>query len=368
MESVVSCLYHLQKMLLAIVVGSCLVAVPSGTALSAGRIDAERGKHYRLTKQHGPWMIMVATFRTADKDFPTDGLTPIQAANELVYELRQRGVPAYAVSQADIRDAMARSGFSSASREGHEQSIDDDENTISVLAGNYHAPDDRVAKRTLEQIKKYNPQFMREVKEQNGFLKKTANGVIFRVTPGRKGPLAGAMLSINPLLTPEEAGHKRDNSLLLKLNTGNDLSLMDNKGKYTLVVASFHGKTVKIGKGAKFEEAERNFHATDILDQAASSAWELAQVLRQRENVDAFVWHDQYRSIVTVGSFDSPKDPRIVELAKKFCAKQKEDPASHAPVTVAESITIPREIQPGKKPEKQWIFDLQPKVMEVPRL
>ncbi len=364
-----SWLYRLNRTVLAVVIGACLVALPSGTALSAGKIDAERGKQYRLTKQHGPWMIMVATFRTSDANFPTDGLTPVQAANELVYELRRAGVPAYAVSQADIRDAMSRSGFSLSNREGRDQTIDEDLSTVSVLAGNYPSPDDRTAKNTLEGIKKFNPRFIREVKEQNGFLRKTANGVIFRVTPGRMGPLAGAMFSINPLLTPEEAGRKRDNSLLLKLNSGGDVSLLDNTGKYTLVVASFFGKgkTVKNTTGMTLEEAEKNFQPSDMLDQVASSAWELARLLRQRENIEAYVWHEQYRSVVTVGAFDSPRDPRILELARKFGGKQKEDPNTHAPVHVAEWITVPRTIEPGKPVEKQWIFDLQPRIMEVPQ-
>ena len=77
------------------VVASALLAVRP-----AGAIENERGKTYKLTEKHGPWMIMVASFRNIrEEERKTAGLSAEQAAAELVFELREKGIPAYAYSQ-----------------------------------------------------------------------------------------------------------------------------------------------------------------------------------------------------------------------------------------------------------------------------
>ena len=77
------------------VVASSLLAIPSASA-----IENERGKTYRLTEKHGPWMIMVTSFRNIrEEDRKTEGLSAEEAAAELVFELREKGIPAYTYSQ-----------------------------------------------------------------------------------------------------------------------------------------------------------------------------------------------------------------------------------------------------------------------------
>jgi hypothetical protein len=68
------------------------VVMPSASA----DVEAVRGKKYPLTKKHGPWMIMVASIRDVEEDRRVkDGLSAEEAADELVYQLRQLGIPAY---------------------------------------------------------------------------------------------------------------------------------------------------------------------------------------------------------------------------------------------------------------------------------
>jgi hypothetical protein len=83
--------------------------------VSAARIDATANRTYRITKKHGPWMIMVASFSERHKDVRSaDGLSPSDAASQLVYVLRKRGIPAYTfrMSEADHgnlgRDVLGR--------------------------------------------------------------------------------------------------------------------------------------------------------------------------------------------------------------------------------------------------------------------
>ena len=45
-------------------------------------VEAVRGKRYRLTKRHGPWMIMVADIRDVPPELRKEGgMTALQAAD-----------------------------------------------------------------------------------------------------------------------------------------------------------------------------------------------------------------------------------------------------------------------------------------------
>lgn len=357
---------------LHIVLGIAVAAVlTAGHSLDANRIDAVRGRRYMLTKQHGPWMIHVATFREPPPEARTEGMTPQQAADELVYELRTKGIPAYTFSQGKMYDELAPADPTRRQEEGRYQAH---RKSISVLAGNYKdvssdSKQGRVAQATLEFVKKFHPKFLRRVQQSNGFLNKLSNGGIYRVTPGRPKPLSGAFLTINPLLSPEEARQKKRSPLLLKLNSGMEYSLLENPGNYTLVVASFHGKsTIQLANGED-DKSDNPFKVTNSLDEAAYSAWELANTLRKHEKqFEAYVWHDKYSSVVTVGAFQSPNDPRIKELQEIFRAKRKPHPQTGQQVLLAESLTIPANPPPGTVPDKRWMFDPTPRLIEVPKL
>ncbi|MFN5798477.1 MAG: hypothetical protein ACK5AN_13165, partial [Planctomyces sp.] len=77
-----------------LLLGTALVLC-SCTATQA-EVEAIKGKKYPLTAKHGPWMIMVASLRNVDEDWRKgDGLSAEEAADQLVYELRRTGIPAY---------------------------------------------------------------------------------------------------------------------------------------------------------------------------------------------------------------------------------------------------------------------------------
>lgn len=382
MESVVRNHFRILPSSVVLTVG-VLCVMSQSWGESTDRIDAEKGKKYQLTKQHGPWMIMVANFRPVAEENRTDGMSPAQAADELVYELRSKGIPAYAFPQELIR-ARIMGDENALSQNGLNQQYQTHDEGITVLAGNYGASDDAVAQKTLAYIKKYHPKFMQEVEKPGVYVNKLSNGGRFRKTPGRPEPLSGAFLTVNPALDPDEARLKKDNILLMKLNSGAEYSLLENTGRFTLVIASFEGKSITLSKSArlstasgspvplssanKLEAIKKSFQNSDSLDQAANSAWELAKALRETRNVPAFVWHDQYRSVVTVGSFQSANDPRIAQMAQQFGAKVQEHPETKQQIITAEAVTIPKEIKPGEQPKKHWILDPQPVLMKVPSL
>jgi hypothetical protein len=318
---------------------------------TAARIEAIRGKSYTLTRQHGPWMIMVASFHTTAADGQTDeGKTPLEAANELVYELRTKGIPAYTYEiepESEMLQTVDRLGQPVRRRNLRRVK------SLCVLAGNYPSFEDDVAQKTLVWIKKYDPQCLKE-------------GVTFKPTPGRPLPLSGAFLCMNPLLSPEEVAARRVDPFVRQLNAGVRYSLSENPGEYTLLVAHFGGKSYT---QLKNQPTLLEFLKDNDLDEAARQANDLAAALRQDldpqpespfRNLEAYVWHDLSESIVTVGSFRGPDDPAIQRYLQMFTGSI--DPVTGQIQSRYLAIGGP------KQPSRVWPFIPRPQLIPVPKV
>ncbi len=349
------------KRLSTLVLFSSFLVCALATSSACARIEAIKGKRYELTKRNGPWMIMVASL----KSIPGRKPTAEEAADALVYELRRKGIPAYVYHQKPELEEIRTVDRYGRPRERFYRARED---RVCVLAGNYPSIDDRIAQKTLEYIKSYRP-------------KCWGDKGIYRKTPGHPGPLSRAFLTINPMLSPEEVAKRKRDALLLRLNSGVEYSLLQNKGKYTLVVATFMGKSATCLGDRSVEEVAKKFEVGASLDQAAEDAQTLVHLLRSshvREWLnpayhhlldngvfDAYVFHDRYSSLVTVGSFNSPADPRIPELIRVFGAKQRQDPVTGKMVLTGEMIPLPGP-RPNDPPLKTFLFDPYPRLMEVP--
>ena len=349
--------------------------------IDSRKIEAVRGKRYKLSKQHGPWMIMVASFHEPPPEAKAEGMTPQQAADELVYELRKKGIPAYAFSQGKMQNEL--NTYDRFGRRRRYASYTARQKSICVLAGNYSSEDDRLAQRTKNYVKRFHPRFLRAVdtrtQTDSGLIERFKSGGIYRMTPGRPGPLSGAFLTINPALTPDEVKRRHRDPLLLKLNSGMDYNLLDNPGRFTLVVATSFVKSTTKTNDSEFQKAIKNFKISNSLDESALGAWQLAKTLREgrvpfqhrravvQRNFEAYVYHDHHRSIVTIGSFDSSNDPRIAEFKRIFGAKVKSNPNTGKDVLIAEVMTLP-DLRKRNASLKTWIFDPTPQLIEVPKL
>lgn len=321
----------------------------------AARIDATRGRQYRITKQHGPWMIMVASFSKPHEYSRHDGKTPKEAADELVYALRKKGIPAYTFALDEVEQSIVTTDRTGRSRTA---SLRAQHGNLSVIAGNYESVDDRKGQQTLKYIKQLDLDAL-----NLGSWKKDAR---FRPTPGKPRPFSGAFLTLNPLLSPEEVAQRKRDPLLLKLNSG-EYSIMDNPGKFTLVVASFKGRSLTQVSSRETDD----FKITGSLDDAAERAWIVAKILRegafqkgsrqQGRTFEAYVYHTRYESFVTIGAYDSPDDPRIRQLHEIFRAKTQ-IAQNGRPFTTGESIVIP-----GNPPET-IVFDPNPRLIPVPKI
>ena len=339
------------------------LAVISSTLLSvhsAGAIENERGKTYKLTEKHGPWMIMVASFRNIrEEDRKAEGLSAEEAASELVFELRDKGIPAYTYSQDGKVEKIATQD-----RLGRDDTriFASQRDMICVLAGNYATIDDSVAQKTLNYVKKLHPKF----------LKNTQNGAVVRASGGQKGPLVGAFLTINPLRSPGDVASRRVDDETKFLNSGIDHALVGCKKKYTVKIATFTGKSAVPMQNSRFTRNEGLFEkelqkSTNNIVRAGEDAAQLTRALRQKGYV-AYVYHDKFQSYVTMGGFDSKTDPTIQEIYKAFGAKMKVDPNSKSRT---ESLTAEVLTLPGATPDKPaqtWLFDPVPEIIEVPHI
>lgn len=318
------------------------------------KIDADPNKKYELTNSRGPWMIMVATFHSTSEDAEVqEGKSPEEAASELVLELRQLGLPAYVYSYDPAKEFLTVTD-----RLGREERRKNlrRAKSVCVVAGNYDDINDRVAQDSLEWVKKLNPKCLRE-------------GVVYKPTPGRPGPLSGAFLTINPLLSPEDVEQRRVDPLLVKLNNGERNSLFENKGEYTLVVARFYGKSLTAKVDVPWI---KDFLKDNDLDNAALASRELVTALHgnydresgQFNNVDAYIWHDRDQSMVTVGSFKSANDPAIERYKKAFGPRYVE--VNGQQVFQAAHFGIQGFGEKGDE-KRLWLFEPNPTLMRVPK-
>ncbi|GIX05375.1 MAG: hypothetical protein KatS3mg114_1244 [Planctomycetaceae bacterium] len=332
----------------------CVVAMLGCTwPAELAAVEAVRGKNYALTKQHGPWMIMVASFRNVPKDRRTEGLSAEEAALELVYELRKMGIPAYThatqavVEKIETIDRLGRED---------ERVYVAQWDRICVLAGNWKSIDDKEAQKTLAAIKRYYPKFLRDEK----------SGAVFRVTPGKKGPLGGAFMTLNPLLDPSEVVSSKPDPDLIRLNNSTPYPLIGCKKRYSVQVATFTGTSV-LEKQA--EEFEKHLHDPNAynLNRAGEDAEQLVRALRE-EGIEAYVHHDRYQSIVTIGSFDNPTDPRAQAVILRYGPAYREDPANPGEQRLLPYVHMKKRSDDPNVIPHFWAFDLQPRVIEVPRV
>lgn len=325
----------------------CCLVGGLGQHAVAKSIEAIPGKRYLLTDKHGPWMVMV----TSLEDKPGDeGNAALEAADQMVYQLRRRGIPAYVYQTEEVRER-----FASRDPLGQEQRrvTRAQAGMVAVLAGNYKDADAPLAKSTLAEIrsKKLNLPVMVKSPETG-----KENKILFNFQK--------AFLSRNPLQGLEETTSKVKDPLILKMNSGVDHSLLGNKGKYSLVVASMYGTSQ-----VKAQGGNKTTQKLGGLELAEMEAWQLCQLLNSNQKLkqlgmQAYVYHDRNRSIVTVGSFDTKDDPEIKRATEVFQAKYARNPNTQEDFLKAEWIHL--EGKPGAAPLKSWVFDPIPKLIDVP--
>jgi hypothetical protein len=264
------------------------------------------GGDFALAQDDGPWLIVAASF---------SGEGAQEQAQALAQELRSR----YRL-RAYLHEMNFKFGDEAPGRGLDEYGAPvrrrfrrgDQVNELAVLVGDFPSIDDPDAQKTLERIKSIQPdalnveasqtaQSMAQVRRfQDALLEKVGK-------PRKRGPMAQAFLTRNPLLPREYFVPKGVDPFVAKMNDGVEHSLLDCSGKYSIKVATFRGKTIlqtsaKEDQSAKSFWGRRKIEDDNPLVEAAQNAHLLTEELRAH-GWEAYEFHDRTESIVAIGSF-----------------------------------------------------------------
>ena len=346
---------------------STTVAANPLDLLTLNRVEADPKKSYRLSEEHGPWMIMACSF---------SGEGATEQARELVLELRSRyKLPAYTYKKKfDFTEGTVGLGvdpYGAPLRMRNKRG--DGTVECAVLVGEFPAVDDKKAQTILKRLKYYHPDCLELDKNKATSRSLAALREIQQklLKPGNKKKSRGAMghafVIPNPLLPKDFFVASGVDKFTVRLNKGNKYSLLKCPGKYTVQVAHFTGKVTIDQK--EIQEIEKGRKMESRLDKAGENAEKLCEALREKGH-EAYLLHERYASIVTIGSFDSVGTPRRdgrTEISPEILAIIERFKATKAP-------EVPEAVANGRNPlslsPKSLAgipFDLQPIVVHAPK-
>ena len=319
-------------------------------------VEADANASYTLTEENGPWLILAACF---------GGEEGKKQASDLVLELRQDyNLPAYVHQEAyDYTAPIARSGPEPV-RMRHLNGRKYD--SFAVLVGEFDSLDHPSIEKTLNTIKHAHPKSLDASKtgrttQRLAAFKEWQQKLIKKKSDQKKGPMRQAFVSRNPLLPDEYFNAPAVDAFVRSMNEGVEHSLLKNPGKFTVVVRTFNGNAATdFGSGGK---GSTLVASPERLNQGAELAHKMVAALRKK-GVRAYEFHDRYRSLVTVGEFDTlgqqTRDQGFVysgdiqQTMAKYSAGRAIRPAAHGTQLKANHIDgIP--------------FDVNPHPISVPR-
>jgi hypothetical protein len=292
-----------------------LGVVPDGLAAPAG------ASAYTVTPQAGPWLICVASYSGP----PSQGL-----AEELAQEIRAKfQLPAYVFNRsaeekqrekervARIREAqrqrLIEAGLSPDTKLPVKTIRIEDQ--YAVLVGGYK--DDAAARKALDDVRKLQP----SEKYQQWAYVPDASG---KMHEQPINPFRAAFVCRNPSAPVEKQTDNKPDLRLKEYNADEKYSLLKCPKPWTLVVKSYQGATAVLQQQStpssvmdKMWPGKKN---GELLNAAAKQAHELAGFLH-KFGFEAYVLHTEYSSYVTLGGFDGPDDPKLLQLRQAFVSE-----------------------------------------------
>ena len=239
---------------------------------------------YPLTKEKGPWLVVVKSFQ---------GPQAIELANQLARELRQdHRITTYTFTKRpEQADGPQQAGLERGRVRQYE--------SVAVLAGDFK--DEKEATKVRDKIRKIRPKCI---------TREMTSKYLWEV-----GPLSTAFLVPNPLAPKPQAEKPKADSGLLKFNTGR-YNIFTCPGELSLKVYEFRGAVAFTDEQHK--KLEENIKKGEsLLNAGGEYAERIADQLR-RQGVEAYTYHGHYSSVVCVGHFADPQDPQIEQLAKQL--------------------------------------------------
>jgi hypothetical protein len=293
-----------------------------GLALAAGPARAQTADE--VTPEAGPWLVCVTSYTGPLAKELTEGL---------IQEIKAKhGLPAYSycrsaeerrkeqdrinrIKQQQL-DWLAQAGLPADTKlRGPKTYRIEDQ--YAVLVGGYK--DDDAAAKAAQQVRKWPA-------PPEKFMHQAVQGAAG--ADGQVAPDSERLIPINPFKTafpvrnpslPAEKHAKDDgpDPRLKEYNAGEAYSLLKNRKPWTLAVKSYQGATTIKQEFGTQPAAPKvmGSSAGRVLQAGGMQAHELAEMLRKLK-FEAYVLHTEYSSVVTIGGFDAPDDPRLLQLQR----------------------------------------------------
>ena len=333
----------------------------------AAKVEADPKKDYFLKDSDGNWLALAAKFSDEKAAY---------RAKKLAYELRKAyKMEAFVFKFDPSRNLDAFSAEVDAAKNFHYQTAQSVE--YAVLVGGYPVGDDLELQKTLERLRRCQPESLKDDPASKALAQKFQEMARKDQKYAGYGPMGGAFAVPNPLLPKEFFSQKGIvDSYVEKLNSDGKYSLLNNDKLYTVRVATFSGDVAmyKNTQGPKTDEMKSR------LRYAGLRAAALCEALR-KAGVDAWEFHDRDCSFVTVGAFDTygveqangqiELNPKIAQIMSKYGGKlvNGEDGRSkYRAYTVVVDIPDPEStaLRPKKK-RLELACDLRPVIIVVPQ-
>ena len=314
----------------------------------------------QLRAEHGSYFVLVKSYSRPARPDPNDpGMTARELAEGLAAAVRQAqpAAPVYLFEHVSDEKKTALAAAAAARRQGQAfmasvneyrrssqlQGLDFLEpdnkvrfksfgyrDQIGVFVGGYATEEEAV--RALAVVKKWPPPADNRLLDGAALVRpvnpEKPDG---RTTIERTfiNPFTQAMVVPNPLGPRKENAAVGLDPFIVKLNDQNPYSLLKATKTWTLGVKSFDAPLSFHSDGDKpgvmsNKPAMKGMNG-EALTAAAGQAENLAKALREMRDptgktppLEAFVLHTRYSSLVTVGQFDGPNDPALLETRRQL--------------------------------------------------
>lgn len=305
--------------------------------------DVRPTSPYDLSKEHGPWLVVVKSFR-AERETNSNGryepdlkvkelaesfaefIRKEYRINAFVYprgwELRQQRAAETIEAKQRIRKYYEGQGIEPTPQMLKVRTVSiPDEYTVFVAPARVQLKDREMAIDFANQVRK--------LKAPSEFNDKLLQGNDNEATPTKGNSFNAFLASMagkNPMIKEEYKPETvKADKFLMDLNSGETYSLLHKTRKpWTLMVQSYGGGGTIQQTGAT---AGDDSQASDRLERIAVQAHDVAKMLRNQK-IDAFVMHTRYRSMIFVGEYDSADDERLIANLKVFKSMQLKDKES----------------------------------------
>ncbi len=289
---------------------------------SRAGIDADPNKDYPIIPQAGQWMVCATCF--------VGPMAP-QLAREMVYEIRSsHGVPAYVWDKGGEEKARERERL----RKIHEQYGDLDgqvklhtlriQEECAVLVGGFKDQDS--ATRALRDIKNWPT-------PKNKALCPVLHENVYKddrldQAPETRGsyvnPYVMAFVSCNPMVPKEKAVDPKLDAFMRRINAHEKYSVYTCRKPWTLAVAQFQGVSVIQTQAANESFIDKVFGTWkgESLSATALNAVNMCEALRKAQ-LDAYVLHTTWGSVVCVGGFEGLDDPKMKDMKTRLANMPK---------------------------------------------